>query len=215
MNEEFNRYLELSTVDGAFINENTELLLNKAAQLGLDELEAKLIIDKFARLKELQRRQKPTDDYDISDDELVARLSRFTGHLDKVKVTLQMEPFPKQLNTLGKMGTAMNEGKKMLASLTKNDVLSDSLKIIGRSAPLPFGALVGKIAGKGASALLSKVAGAETKTMNFEEVLELCNRYMVILSFRSTKNEHLNSKYLEFTTRLQTAAESPPKKSWF
>ena len=95
MNEEFNRYLELSTVDGVLVSENTELLLNKAAQLGLDELEAKLMIDKFARLKELQRSQKPTDDYDISDDELVARLSRFTGHLDKVKVTLQMEPFLK------------------------------------------------------------------------------------------------------------------------
>lgn len=215
MNEEFIRFLELSTVNGVFSTENTELLLQKAAQLGIDEIEAKLTIDKYVRSINLEQGQKPTDDYDITDDELVARLSRYTSSLDKAKVSLQMEPFPKQLGSLGKVGTAVNESRKVLASLTKNDILSDSFKIIGGSSPLPGGALVGKLAGKGTSSLISKVAGADVRTMKFEDVIELANRYMVILSLRASKNEFLNSKYLEFKTRIQNAQDAPPKKSWF
>ena len=91
MNQEFQKLLELAYSDGVLTEAENVLLLKKAKQLGMDEIEAELII---ANYQPEQKSASPTDNYDISNEELIQRLTSYCKHLRSATSQIQLGPFP-------------------------------------------------------------------------------------------------------------------------
>ena len=81
MIEEFNKYLELAVNDGVISQSNRALLLKKAQQLNIDEIEVELLIDNYLFKESKKFSEVISDDYDITDDELLIRLSNYSSKL--------------------------------------------------------------------------------------------------------------------------------------
>jgi hypothetical protein len=215
MNEEFIKYIELAINDGVLSETNRLLLTKKAQQLGIDDIEAELFLEKHLFNQAKKSSDAVTDDYDITDDELVIRLSNYSSKLKDYKAIIQLDPFPERLSEKGKVGNALNSGRKALASLTKSDLLTDSLQLAGKYSPVPGGKFVGKIAGNGLSNIVNKIAGTENKELKHTEIIELCKKYMLILEKRKNKSEFLLGKHTEFDDKIRSAELSPPKRKFF
>jgi len=215
MNQDFKKYLELAVNEGVLSDSNRVLLIKKGQQLGIDEIEVELLIENYLFEQSKKLSEVITDDYDISDDELVIRLSNYTSKLKEYKATIQLDPFPEKLTDKGKVGAALNTGRKALASLTKADILTDSMQLAGKYSPIPGGKFVGKIAGNGLTSIVNKIAGTENKELKNVEIIELCKKYMLILEKRRNKTEILGEKYSEFEEKIKTAELSPPKRKFF
>ena len=142
MNQDFKKYLELAVNEGVLSDSNRVLLIKKGQQLGIDEIEVELLIENYLFEQSKKLSEVITDDYDISDDELVIRLSNYTSKLKEYRATIQLDPFPEKLTAKGKVGAALNTGRKALASLTKADILTDSMQLAGKYSPIPGGKFV-------------------------------------------------------------------------
>ena len=127
MNQDFKKYLELAVNEGVLSDSNRVLLIKKGQQLGIDEIEVELLIENYLFEQSKKLSEVITDDYDISDDELVIRLSSYTSKLKEYKARIQLDPFPEKLTDKGKVGAALNTGRKALASLTKADILNNKI----------------------------------------------------------------------------------------
>ena len=136
MNEEFEKLLKLAYSDGVLTEAENALLLKKAKQLGMDEIEAELII---ANYSPPNAEPTKTDRYDITNEELVQRLTRYSSHLASAKAEIQMDPFPMLIDASNKISKGLSNGKKILAGALKGDILSDSLAVAGKFAPIPGG----------------------------------------------------------------------------
>ena len=212
MNPEFEKLLVLAYSDGVLTDAENTLLLKKAAQLGIDEIEAELII---ANYQPGSQTNESTDNYDISNEDLLQRLSRYSLHLNSHKAEIQMDPFPMILDGTNKLTKGISNGRKALAGALKGDILSDSLSVAGKFTSIPGGKIGGKIVGKGVSALAKKVVGAELKKLNQQEIIELVESYLIILEMRKESSQMLSTKFLEFSNMVAAAKANPTKKKGF
>ena len=209
MKSEFQKLLELAFSDGVLTEAENNLLLKKAKQLGMDEIEAELIIANYSPTK---AEPPKMDGYDITNEELIQRLTRYSSHLTSVKAEIQMDPFPMLIDDSNKISKGLSNGKKILAGALKGDLLSDSLAVAGKFAPIPGGKIGGKLMGKGVSALARKAVGAEVKKLSQKEIIELVESYLIILEMRKDSNEMLGNKYTEITQKIISAKANPAKR---
>ena len=209
MNQEFQKLLELAYSDGVLTEAENVLLLKKAKQLGMDEIEAELII---ANYQPEQKSASSTDNYDISNEELIQRLTNYCKHLRSATAQIQLDPFPMLIDKSNKMSSGISAGRKVLAEVLKGDIISESLSVAGKVTRIPGAKLGGKLVGKGISGLAKKVVGVETKKLNQAEVIALVESYLVILEMRKGQSELLSSKYEDFSQQATMAKENPIKK---
>lgn len=212
MHPEFEKLIALAYSDGVLTEDEKSLLLRKAAQLGIDEIEAELFITNYRTSEGESNNLQPSDNYDISNEDLLQRLTRYSLHLNSAKADIQMDPFPMIIDGTGKLAKGISSGRKALAGALKGDILSDSLSVAGKFTRIPGGKIGGKIVGKGVSALAKKVVGVETKTLHQKEIIELIESYLVILEMRKGQSELLSGKYEDFSQQATMAKENPIKK---
>ena len=212
MNQEFEKLLKLAYSDGVLTEAENALLLKKAKQLGMDEIEAELII---ANYTPTNVESKKTDRYDITNEELVQRLTRYSSHLASAKAEIQMDPFPMLTEGSNRFKKGLSAGRSAIAGAIKGNVLSDTLAAAGKLAPIPGGKIGGKLVGKGVSALARKAVGAELKKLSQKEIIELVESYLVILEMRKDSNEMLGNKYADITQKVALAKANPAKKKGF
>lgn len=215
MHPEFKKLIALAYSDGVLTEDEKSLLLRKAAQLGMDEIEAELFITNYRTSEGESNKLQPSDNYDISNEDLLQRLARYSLHLNSAKAKIQMDPFPMIIDGGGKLAKGISSGRKALAGALKGDVLSDSLSVAGKFTRIPGGKIGGKIVGKGVSALAKKVVGVETKTLFQKEIIELIESYLIILEMRKDMNEMLSKKFTHFTEMVANAKANPIKKKVF
>jgi hypothetical protein len=215
MHPEFEKLTALAYSDGVLTEEEKSLLIKKAEQLGIDEIEAELFIANYQMAEIETPKSSPSDKYDISNEDLLQRLLRYSLHLNSAKAEIQMDPFPMIIESTNKLAKGISSGRKALAGALKTDILSDSLSVAGKFAPIPGGKIGGKLVGKGISALAKKVVGAETKTLNQTEVIALVESYLVILEMRKDQSELLSQKHGDFSRQVNVAKENPIKKKGF
>lgn len=209
MNQEFQKLLELAYSDGILTEAENTLLLKKANQLGIDEIEAELIIANYKPQKE---GLVTTDNYDISNEELIQRLNSYCQHLNSVTAQVQLEPFPMLVDGSSKITSGISAGRKVIAGALKGDIISDSLAMAGKITRIPGGKIGGKLVGKGISGLAKKVVGVESKKLSQKEIIELVESYLVILEMRKDKSELLANKFNDYTQRVTAAKATPVKK---
>lgn len=212
MNEEFEKLLALAYSDGIFTEAENALLLKKAKQLGMDEIEAELII---ANYQPEQKSISSTDNYDISNEALLQRLNSYCGHLNKATAQVQLDPFPMLVDGSNKLKSGISAGRNALAGAIKGDFISDSLSAAGKITRMPGGKLGGKLVGKGISGLAKKVIGVESKNLNQQEIIELVESYLIILEMRKNTSDVLLEKFAHFTQLVADAKNNPAKRKGF
>lgn len=208
MNNEFQKLLELAYSDGVLTEAENALLLKKAKQLGMDEIEAELIIANYQPASSAIK----SDNYDISNEELLQRLSSFSQHINSASAQIQLYPFPMLVEGSNKISSSLSTGRKALAAVLKGDIINETLSVAGKTTKVPGGKLAGKLVGKGISGLAKKVAGVELKKLSQQEIIELVESYLVILELRKVSNETLSKKFDYFTQLVQNAKQNPIKK---
>ena len=209
MNQEFQKLLELAYSDGVLTEAENTLLLKKAKQLGMDEIEAELII---ANYQPEQKSESPSDNYDISNEELIQRLTSYCKHLQSATSQIQLDPFPMLIDKSNKISSGFSTGRKVLAGALKGDIISETLSVAGKATRIPGAKLGGKLVGKGISGIAKKVVGVESKKLNQDEVIALVESYLVILEMRKGQSELLSSKYEDFSQQVTAAKVNPVKK---
>ena len=155
------------------------------------------------------------NEYMISNEELIRRLSVYIQHLDKAKCEIYVDPFPTMVNQFGKATDFIDAGKGILSGINKSGDLKDTLKFVGKIAPVPGGRFAGAIAGKTLSTVISKATGSGEQKLKHSDLVNLVENYLEILEGRIEDSEELSQEFVKFKSQLEAAQKNPPKSKWF
>lgn len=94
---QFNRLLTLALVDGELSNKEKELLLIKASQMGIDVIEAEMIIEgEISKLnKSVFETSLESDGFLISNEELLLRTTKWVNRVSEKSIKIEIESFPR------------------------------------------------------------------------------------------------------------------------
>ena len=95
--EQFYKLLELALADGELSDKEKELLLMKATQLGIDVIEAEMIIEgKISMLnKSIEETSLESDGFLISNEELLIRTTKWVNLISEKSIKVEIESFPR------------------------------------------------------------------------------------------------------------------------
>lgn len=211
----FEKLLKMAYADGVLTDKERELLMRKADELKIDPIEAEMMIESYQVNQ--PKSSEEADDYDITNEELLRRLNYLVNKLGSEKtVEVRMDPFPALLKEGDKFGARVNSARKALSKVTKSNALSEAASIAGSMTKIPGSRFVGKLAGKGVESVLHKMAGTETKNLKHVEILEIVDRYILILVKRANIDDYLEKCYSELTQKVNHHKNNiPKKKGWF
>ncbi len=183
--EQFYKLLELALVDGELSNKEKDLLLTKATQLGIDDVEAKMIIEgelsKFN--KSIVETSLDSDGFLISNEELLLRTTKWVNRISEKSIKIEIEPFPR-----------LKQDTKAYHKYT--DEASAILNIINSSKIVN---IVGMMPGVGNILKAGLTLGGVNKVQKIEnkEIIEIADKYLLILELRSLNNEFILKKLNE------------------
>lgn len=210
--ENLNKLIALAYSDGVVTDRERELIFKKGTELGFDEIEVELMLENYTSPVAVTSVPEATDDLDITNEELIKRLTRFTSRLGEYKPKIQLEPYPSKVLPDTKSNAILSQGKKGLTSMLKGDTLSKAAALAGTAAPIPGGKFIGKLAGKGVTSMLQKVAGVEERVVDHHELIEIIESYMYILELRKSTSEPLAERFVSYQQAILNAKSNPPKK---
>ena len=187
----FHTLLNLALTDGELTPIEKDLLLKKAAELGIDTIEAELIIEgELSKItKSNLQTDAETDGFLISNEELLLRTTKWINLIAQKNVKEEIEIFPR------------------LKSQTKNyhkytDEAASVLKKINSG-------FVGNVAGKvpvvgGLIKVGLSLGGTNTiQKIDHDAVVKLADQYLLILELRAQNNEFIEKKYQELKNQYQ------------
>jgi hypothetical protein len=181
--KQFYKLLALALEDGKITQSERELLLKKALQLGMDEIEAEMIIEgQVSKCRESTKTLlEETDGFLISNEELLLRTTKWVNRVSEKNIKVEMERFPR-----------IKEDSKMYQKYL--DESADIFKKINSG-------IVGNVAGMvpGVSNLiksgLTLVGVNNLQKIDQKEIRAIADRYLLILELRSKKNQVLELKF--------------------
>lgn len=188
--EAFYKLLALALSDGIITAREKELLLLKAKELGLDEIEAEMIIEnELSKVQNNEKEPEETDGFLISNEELLLRTIKWINLIAQKNVKEEIETFPR------------------LKSQTKNyhkytDEAVSVLKKINSG-------IVGNVAGKvpvvgGLIKVGLSLGGTNTiQKIDHDAIVKLAEQYLMILELRTQNNEFIEKKYQELKNHYQ------------
>jgi len=181
--EQFYKLLALALEDGKITQSERELLLKKALQLGMDEIEAEMIIEgQLSKFRESTKTLlEETDGFLISNEELLLRTTKWVNRVSEKNIKVEIERFPR-----------IKEDAKMYQKYL--DGGADIFKKINSSI---VGDVAGMVPGVGnvIKSGLNLVGVNNLQKIDHKEIVELADQYLLILELRSKSNELLESKY--------------------
>jgi len=181
--EEFKKLLKYALSDGIITNKERELLLKKANELNIDEIEAEMIIEgKLSEVKaKLESAKETRDGFMISNEELLIRTTKWVNRISEKKIKVEVERFPRINEDTQGFQKYLDSGADIIGKLKGNDVAKIAGMIPG------FGMAI-----KGAINILG--SGGIQKLEN-KEIREIADKYLMILELRSKTDENLSLKY--------------------
>ena len=207
MHKDITKLIDIAYSDGVLTDREKELIMIKAKELGLDEIEVELYISNYTP----DSAQK-TDNYDITDEELLNRIKKYLKYISESTAEITVEPFPMVISDDNKLSKTISTGRNFIAANISGDSISNALSNAGKLAPIPGGKLGGKLIGRGINSLAKKAIGVETKKLNQADIIELLESYLSILDFRKNKSELLMQTLNDAHQKIKTAKQSPAKK---
>lgn len=183
--EQFYKLLELALVDGELSNKEKDLLLTKATQLGIDDVEAKMIIEgelsKFN--KSIVETSLDSDGFLISNEELLLRTTKWVNRISEKSIKIEIEPFPRLKQDTKAYHKYTDEASAILNKINSSKIVN----------------IVGMMPGVGNILKAGLTLGGVNKVQKIEnkEIIEIADKYLLILELRSLNNEFILKKLNE------------------
>jgi hypothetical protein len=181
--EQFYKLLSLALVDGELSNKEKELLLIKASQLGMDVIEAQMIIEgELSKLtKTVTEVIEESDGFLISNEELLLRTTKWVNRVSEKSIKVEIEPFPRLKVDTKAYHKYTDEGKAILNKINSSKI----------------GNIAGMVPGVGSiiKAGLSLGGVNNIQKIEHKEIVELADKYLLILELRSLTSEFMLMKF--------------------
>lgn len=181
--EQFYKLLTLALLDRELSSKEKELLLMKASELGMDVLEAEMIIE-----GELSKLTKTTteiieesDGFLISNEELLLRTTKWVNRVSEKSIKVEIEPFPRLKADNKSYHKYTDEGAAILKKLNSSKIVNIAGMVPGVGSIIKAGLTIG-----GAN---------EVQKIEHKEIVELADKYLLILELRSFSSEFMQTKF--------------------
>jgi hypothetical protein len=167
--EEFEKLLKMALADGVISDMERELLMRKAAMLGIDEIEALMIIENAQAQQNQSPENNKKDGYDISDDELLRRIQKWTELCSKDNEKVMVEPFPKVISETTKFGNALASGQKVIGQIKDAGIVDAAASSVGFIPGAGF--LTKKVGGAAVNSILGALSDTKEVKMSNEKIV--------------------------------------------
>lgn len=183
--EEFYKLLNLALADGELQQIEKELLLKKAKLLGLDEIEAEMIIEgEISKLtKSLEELIEDSDGFVISNEELLLRTIKWINRVSEKSIKVEIEPFPRLKEDTKSYHKYTDEGRAILNKINSSKI----------------GNITGLVPGFGSIIKVGlNLSGVNTiQKLEHKEIVEIVDKYLLIIELRAVNNEFMLNKFIE------------------
>jgi hypothetical protein len=190
--EQFYKLLKLALLDGELSNKEKELLLLKASELGMDVIEAEMIIE--GELSKLTKTPteviEESDGFLISNEELLLRTTKWVNRVSEKSIKVEIEPFPRLKADTKSYHKYTDEGTAILNKI-------NSSKIVNIAGMMPG---VGSIIKAGLT-----ISGVnKVQKLEHKEIVELADKYLLILELRSFSSEFMQTKFKDLKDKYKS-----------
>lgn len=202
--EQFYKLLKLALADGELSIKERELLLMKASQLGIDVIEAEMIIEGEISMlnKSLPETYEESDGFLISNEELLLRVTKWVNRVSEKSIKVEIEPFPRLKEDTKSYHKYTDEGTAILNKINSSKIVNIAGMMPGVGSIIKVGLTLGGV---------NKVQKIENK-----DIIEITDKYLLILELRSLKNEIMLMKYNELNDLYKSKIiENNNKKGLF
>jgi hypothetical protein len=202
--EQFYKLLKLALADGELSIKERELLLMKASQLGIDVIEAEMIIEGEISMlnKSLPESYEESDGFLISNEELLLRVTKWVNRVSEKSIKVEIEPFPRLKEETKSYHKYTDEGTAILNKINSSKIVNIAGMMPGVGSIIKVGLTLGGV---------NKVQKIENK-----DIIEITDKYLLILELRSLKNEIMLMKYNELNDLYKSKIiENNNKKGLF
>ncbi|WP_396180896.1 hypothetical protein [Flavobacterium sp.] len=202
--EQFYKLLKLALADGELSIKERELLLMKASQLGIDAIEAEMIIEGEISMlnKSIPETYEESDGFLISNEELLLRVTKWVNRVSEKSIKVEIEPFPRLKEDTKSYHKYTDQGTAILNKINSSKIVNITGMMPGVGSIIKVGLTLGGV---------NKVQKIENK-----DIIEITDKYLLILELRSLKNEVMLMKYNELNDLYKSKLiENNTKKGFF
>lgn len=203
--EQFYKLLALALADGELQPNEKALLFKKAQLLGLDEIEAEMIIEgELSKLnKPIAEASEDSDGFLISNEELILRTTKWVSRVAEKTLKVEVEPFPRLKENTKAYHKYTDEGKAILSKINSSTIGNVAGMIPGVGSIIKVGLTLG--------------SGNNVQKLEHKEIVEIADKYLLILELRAMNSEFMQMKFKDLNNKYKSQLrliESENKKGF-
>ena len=207
----FKRLITLALKDGKITEKERELILKKANNLGIDEIEAEMVLEGMISdydngIKNEKSVEINPDGYAIEDAELIMRTTIWVNRCSENNIEIRVLEFPKLIADESKFM------KKLDRALDVTGNIVSKIAKTGIGGALKFVPVVGGVID---DVIDNMSDSGELKQLDNKEIRELAKQYLMILELRCSKNTILTNKYTDLNAKYEEQIEKYNNKGFF
>lgn len=205
------KLITLALSDGEISDREKELILKKASNLGIDEIEAEMVLEGMISdhengIKTEKSEEINPDGYAIEDAELIMRTTKWVNRCSENNIETKVLEFPKLIADESKFM------KKLDGALDVTGNIVSKIAKTGIGGALKFVPGVGGVIGD----VIDNISDSgELKQLDNKEIRELAKQYLMILELRCSKNTILTNKYTDLNAKYEEQIEKYNNKGFF
>lgn len=207
----FKRLITLALKDGKITDKERELILKKANNLGIDEIEAEMVLEGMISdydngIKNEKSVEINPDGYAIEDAELIMRTTIWVNRCSENNIEIRVLEFPKLI------ADESNFKKKLDGALDVTGNIASKIAKTGIGGALKFVPGVGSVIG----GVIENISDRrELEDLDNKGIRELAKQYLMILELRSSKNTILANKYTVLNAKYEEQIKTYNNKGFF
>ena len=209
--KDFKKLITLALKDGKISDRERELILKKASNLGIDEIEAEMVLEGMISdhdngIKNEKSVEINLDGYSIEDAELIMRTTNWVNRCSENNIEIKVLEFPKLIADESKFM------KKLDGALDITGNIVSKIAKTGIGGALKFVPGVGGVIND----VIDNISDSgELKQLDNKEIRELAKQYLMILELRCSKNTMLTNKYTDLNAKYEEQIEKYNNKGFF
>jgi len=131
-----------------------------------------------------------SDGFLISNEELLLRTTKWVNRISEKNIKVEIEPFPRLKEDNKSYHKYLDEGSAILNKINTSKIVN----------------IVGMIPGAGTILKVGLTLGGVNKVQKLEqkEIIEIVDKYLLILELRSTKSEFMQIKFKDLNDKYKS-----------
>jgi hypothetical protein len=190
--KQFYKLLSLALEDGKLSDKEKELLLIKAKGLGMDVIEAELIIE--GQISKLNRTTYETiegsDGFQISNEELLLRVTKWVNRISEKTIKVEIESFPRLKVVEKSYHKYTDEYTVIINKINSSKIINIAGMVPGIGSLIKTGLTLGGV--------------NRVQKLDQNEIIEIADKYLLILELRSLKDEFMLMKFQDLKVKYNS-----------